>query len=116
MFSIIVCPQPILVSVINLVHHHTDKTLADPEIGQGWEVEEREISLSWLITARKRSLGQGNIFTSVCHSFCSQGGYAWHACPLPQACTPPGHTCPPGMHAPPQAHTAPRMDPTRCGQ
>ena len=68
MFSIIVCPQPILVSVINLVHHHTDKTLADPEIGQGWEVEEREISLSWLITARKRSLGQGNIFTGVCLS------------------------------------------------
>ena len=24
--------------------------------------------------ARKRSLGQGNIFTSVCQEFCSQGG------------------------------------------
>ena len=27
-----------------------------------------------VITARKRSLGQGNIFTSVCHSFCPGGG------------------------------------------
>ena len=34
---------------------------------------------SWLllpifITARKRSLGQGNIFTGVCQSFFPQGG------------------------------------------
>ena len=28
----------------------------------------------YIITARKRSLGQGNIFTSVCQEFCSQGG------------------------------------------
>ena len=27
-----------------------------------------------LITARKRSLGQGNIFSSMCQEFCSQGG------------------------------------------
>ena len=27
-----------------------------------------------IITARKRSLGQGNIFTSVCQEFCSRGG------------------------------------------
>ena len=27
-----------------------------------------------IFTARKRSLGQGNIFTSMCHSFCPQGG------------------------------------------
>ena len=25
----------------------------------------------------KRSFGQGNIFTSVCHSFCSRGGGVW---------------------------------------
>ena len=32
----------------------------------------------WVITtARKLSLGQGNIFTSVCHSFCSRGGGRW---------------------------------------
>ena len=30
--------------------------------------------LSCLITARKRSFGQGNIFSSVCQEFCSQGG------------------------------------------
>ena len=28
---------------------------------------------SWIITACKRSLGQGNIFRSVCPEFCSQG-------------------------------------------
>ena len=30
--------------------------------------------LCHLFTARKRSLGQGNVFTPVCQSFCSQGG------------------------------------------
>ena len=25
------------------------------------------------VTVRKQSLGQGNIFTSVCHSFCPRG-------------------------------------------
>ena len=33
------------------------------------------ISIFNFITARKRSLGQGIIVTSVCHSFCSQGGW-----------------------------------------
>ena len=27
-----------------------------------------------IFTARKRSFGHGNIFTSMCHSFCPQGG------------------------------------------
>ena len=31
-----------------------------------------------IFTARKRSLGQGNIFTSVCHSFCPRGGEGLH--------------------------------------
>ena len=31
-----------------------------------------------LVTARKRRLGQGNVFTPVCQSFCSRGGvYLW---------------------------------------
>ena len=30
-----------------------------------------------VITARKRSLGQGNIFRSVCQEFCPQGGHVW---------------------------------------
>ena len=32
------------------------------------------VSFFPIITARKRSLGQGNIFRSVCQSYCSQGG------------------------------------------
>ena len=38
-----------------------------------WSVK---ILVCELITARKRSLGQGNIFSSVCQEFCSQGGSA----------------------------------------
>ena len=35
-------------------------------------------ALDRIITARKRSLGQGNIFSSVCQEFCPQlGGRAW---------------------------------------
>ena len=37
-------------------------------------------ALDRIITARKRSLGQGNIFRSVCQEFCPQlggGGRAW---------------------------------------
>ena len=30
-----------------------------------------------IITARKRSLGQGNIFTPVCHSVHRGGGHVW---------------------------------------
>ena len=76
------------------------------------------------VTTRKRSLGQGNIFTSVCHSVhravclpckyptmhaplpCMPCCYACplpcmphcHACPLP--CMPPYHACPPATHVP----------------
>ena len=32
------------------------------------------LNMSGIITARKRSLGQGNIFIGVCQEFCSQGG------------------------------------------
>ena len=35
---------------------------------------------SFVITARKRSLGQGNIFSSVCQEFCSRGGVCLSAC------------------------------------
>ena len=42
----------------------------------------------------KRSFGQGNIFTPVCHSFCSQGGYLTSR-------TPPG----PGPPAPREQQT-----------
>ena len=41
-----------------------------------------------MITARKRSLGQGNIFAPVCHSVHGGGGSAW-------AGTPPRQVHPP---------------------
>ena len=101
-----------------------------------------EFSLSCLnvITARKRSFGQGNIFTPVCHSVhrvhdrggaCMRGegrvwlgGCAWwgHACPggvhgrwwrcMPGSMHGQGPACPGGMHAPP----SPRPDTTRYGR
>ena len=57
-----------------------------------------EKSLSTLVfTARKRSLGQGNIFSSVCQEFCSQGGG------LPQ--------CMLGYHPPRSRHPPPNQAP-----
>ena len=40
-----------------------------------------------VITARKRNLGQGNVFTPVCQSFCSQWGVQPRV-DTPQADTP----------------------------
>ena len=37
--------------------------------------------LSYLFTARKQSLGQGNIFRSVCQEFCPRGGSTWAGTP-----------------------------------
>ena len=57
--------------------------------------------------------GQGNIFTPVCHSFCSQGG-SLPQCMLgyPPEQTPPGadthDTPPPGQQTPPGADIPPR--------
>ena len=50
------------------------------------------ISLTLIFTARKRSLGQGNIFTSVCQEFCSRGGclLGGGGCLLPQGSAPAG--------------------------
>ena len=49
------------------------------------------------ITARKRSLGQGNIFTGICHS--ARGACVAHMAPLgthaPRHILPPRHACPP---------------------
>ena len=57
-----------------------------------------------LFTARKRSLGQGNIFTPVCHSV-HGGGVCLSACW--DTTTPPG-SCTPQDHAPPWDHASPR--------
>ena len=60
-----------------------------------------------IFTARKRSLGRGNIFIGVCQEFCSQGGcmvlgvVSQHA--LRQ--TPPGTTQPLGSDTPPGPDT-----------
>ena len=61
----------------------------------------------------KRSFGQGNIFTPVCHSFCSQGGRqvpAWSRGGGGQA--PPGSRHPPGADTPheqtPRSRHSPR--------
>ena len=78
----------------------------------------RNISLL-IITARKRSLGQGNVFSSVCQEFCSWGrlpqcmlGYHHH--------TPPGSRHPPRYppeQAPPREQTLPlRVHAGRSGQ
>ena len=64
-----------------------------------------------LITARKRSLGQGNIFTPVCHSVHGGGEYL--------VGTPPGQVHPPGqvLHPPGQVHPPGRYTPPpRYGQ
>ena len=60
-----------------------------------------------IITARKRSLGQGNIFIGVCQEFCSQGGSTWAGTPPGQG-TPPQeqtHPHPPGADTPQTRYT-----------
>ena len=50
---------------------------------------------SIFFTARKRSLGQGNIFSSASQEFCSRGGYLGR---YPQAGTPPRQVPPRQVH------------------
>ena len=55
-----------------------------------------------VITAHKRSLGQGNIFRSVCQEFCPQGGCLLGGVPggdPPGTATAAGGTHPTGMHS-----------------
>ena len=60
------------------------------------------LSAEQIFTARTRSLGQGNIFSSVCQEFCSQG-----ICP-PCRCTPPWAGTPPTpKQIPPQGRYTP---------
>ena len=56
----------------------------------------------------QRSCGQGNIFTPVCHSFCSQGGGCLSACwdTTPPAADPHQSRHPPEQ-TPPQEQTPP---------
>ena len=67
-----------------------------------------------IITVRKRSLGQGNIFAPVCHSVHRWGegmpqcmlGYHHH--PVPPDHAPPWGHAPPTPAPPDHAHTPPR--------
>ena len=61
----------------NLTSCHNTLTLLLPTVGivfQNVCAESAYILHPIVITARKQSLGQGNIFSSVCREFCSQGG------------------------------------------
>ena len=66
----------------------------------------------------QRSCGQGNIFTPVCHSFCSQGGICLSACwdtspqqTPPRPDTTPRPDTPPGTRPPPSSRQPPGADP-----
>ena len=63
-----------------------------------------------IFTARKRSLGQSNTFSSVCQEFCSQGGVPRQVLPSPRAGTPPWAGTPPGQVHPPEAVHAGRYE------
>ena len=61
--------------------------------------------VSVFFTARKRSLGRGNIFSSMCQEFCSQGeevclSACWDTPPPPEQ-TPHQSRHPPGADTPP---------------
>ena len=68
------------------------------------------------ITARKRSLGQGNIFAPVCYSV-HRGPSTWAGTPWagtpnpPPAGTPPRQVQPPGRYTPWQVHPTGRYTP-----
>ena len=47
------------------------------EISQLFFFHKRFYSPVCFITTRKRSLGQGNVFTGACHSFCPRWGGGW---------------------------------------
>ena len=74
------------------------------------------MKFSLIFTARKRSLGQGNIFTPVCHSVHGGGGVCLSACwdmPPGPGTTPlgpgtPSGPCTPQHHAPPSTEHAGR--------
>ena len=68
-----------------------------------WRVLSGSQANKLIVTARKRSLGQGNVFTPVCQSVCSRGVLWCHFCygqhhPL-DSTAPPDSTPPPaGPH------------------
>ena len=74
-----------------------------------WKIKlTAHLIINKLVTARKRSLGQGNIFSSMCQEFCSQegGGSASVHAGIPPPL--PGADTPQSRHPPDQA--SPRTD------
>ena len=61
----------------------------------------QKLKIISIFTTRKRSLGQCNIFSSVCQEFCSQGGGSTWAGTHPQAGTPPLGRYTPSWAGPP---------------
>ena len=73
--------------------------------------------LRFLVTVRKRSLGQGNIFTPVCYSV--QGGGTWAGTPhgrhTPWQVYSPGQVHPAWqLHTPGQVHPLRQVHPQQC--
>ena len=64
--------------------------------------------LKHLVTARKRSFGQGNIFRSVCQEFCPQGGSTWAGTPPRTRYTPPDQVHSPKPGTPPRTRYTPQ--------
>ena len=69
------------------------------------------------ISARKRSLAQGNIFRSLCQEFCPRGtgGFCLSACwytTPPMSRHPPGTRLPGTRHPPRSRHPPPRTRPS----
>ena len=52
--------------------------VSDLDWSQRWWFLFNNTTHECILTTRKRSLGQGNVFTPVCQSFCSQGGVHPH--------------------------------------
>ena len=89
---------------------HNTLTLLLPTVGivfQNVCAESAYILHPIVITARKQSLGQGNIFSSVCREFCSQGGSASVHAGIPPP--PPGTRQPPPPGADPPGTRHPRQ-------
>ena len=85
--------------------------------GGGVSIIWKQVLQYRVFTSRKRSLGQGNVFTHVCQSFCSRGGDVYPACTgqggaLPRRWPARERGCPGtrGRHSPPGPETDPRDD------
>ena len=63
-------------SQIHLIEHPPPipPFVSDLDWSQKWWFLFNNTTHECILTTRKRSLGQGNVFTPVCQSFCSQGG------------------------------------------